>query len=330
MKLDIQTAAKILVSLLAIGIVFFVLRGVDIRQAGGILLTANPAFLVAVLLVQAISMVFRLLRWRFLLRPAQDVPLRTLVAPLLISYAVGNLTVTGVGGVPRILLLNRRSGIDKGFIAGTWVQEYLLDATAIMLWVAVVPMLVSLPSGFHQAQIIAGVCFGVLVAANGLLWWHGSKPTAGLPVGLQARIQNRLPNWVTTELNAFGEGLGASLRDPRCLTGAALTTVLIWAAEATVFWLLLLSLSIPFGYLQASAVAVFTYLVTGVPAVPGFIGTLELSTVGLVLALGGEQAMALAYAVLLRLFFIGPVTVAGGLLAWREGWRIARLDGGGG
>lgn len=321
-----------MVSLLAIGIVFFVLRGVDIRQAGAILLTANLAFLVAVLFAQAISMAFRLVRWRFLLRPAKDVSLGTLVSPLLISYAVGNVTVTGVGGVPRILLLNRRSGIDKGFIAGTWVQEYLLDATAIMLWVAAVPMLVSLPTGFHQAQAVAGVCFGVLVAANGFLWWRGGKPTTGLPMGpgLQARIEKRLPNWVTTELNAFGEGLSAALRDPRCLTGAALTTALVWATEVAVFWLMLLSLNIPFGYLQASAVAVFTYLVTGVPAVPGFIGTLELSTVSLVLALGGEQAMALAYAVLLRLFFIGPVTVVGGLLAWREGWRIAKLDGGGG
>jgi uncharacterized membrane protein YbhN (UPF0104 family) len=66
----------------------------------------------------------------------------------------------------------------------------------------------------------------------------------------------------------------------------------------------------------------YTYLVVGVPSVPGFIGTLVVSTVGLLLALGAAQALALAYVVLLRIFFTGPTTIVGLILASREGWNL--------
>lgn len=328
MKIDVQTALKILVSVVAIAIVVIILRGVDLTQTLSILLQANPVVLLLVLCVQAASVTVRLFRWQSLLRPASHVPLRALVAPLMIGYAVGNVTVTGVGALPRIYLLNRRSGIDSGFITGTWLQENLLDAAALLFWVAVIPFLVSLPPGFRQIQVVAAALVTVLAIVELALSRRPTSLVGPRPhSGFWGQVLKRVPDWITTKIGTFMGGVSDSLGEPRLCGAVVLSTALIWAIESMVFWLILLSLDMPFNYIQASAITAFTYLVAGVPAVPGYIGTLELSTVGLVLALGGQQATALAYVVLLRLFFVGPYTVAGAVLAWREGWRPGRWKG---
>lgn len=320
-----QTIIRILVGLAALAIVIFALRGVDLQEAARILLSANVAFLVATLATQAVNMTLRLLRWRFLLEPIQRVPLATLVSPLLISFAVGNVTFTGAGAVPRVYITARRTGIDGGFIAGTLVEEFLLDATAVILWGALVPFVVSLPPQFRTVQIIFAFPLALLLLM-GLATVRRHSLVIGLLVrtGLWERIMTVLPSWISGNLDTLGYGMSAAVSRRRTLVATMGTTVLIWATEAAVFWLLLLSLSIPFSYLQASAVTAYTNAAISIIVVPGFLGTLEVSSVGLVLALGGTQAAALAFTVLLRVFLIGPSTLLGAFFAWREGSHIGR------
>ena len=101
-------------------------------------------------------------------------------------------------------------------------------------------------------------------------------------------------------------------------------TVLIWMIEALIYWLLLQSLGISFDYLQASAVTAYTNFAISIIVVPGFVGTLEASSVGMVLALGGTQAATLAFTLLLHAFVVVPSTVVGAIFAWREGFRLGR------
>jgi len=111
-RIQLQTLLKVVVSLVAIAIVIIALRAVNVAQALQILLNANPFVLVAVLLTQAAGVFVRAVRWQYQLLPARRVAIGALVSPLLVSFAVGNVTVTGVGAVPRIYLLNRRTGAD--------------------------------------------------------------------------------------------------------------------------------------------------------------------------------------------------------------------------
>ncbi len=325
MSARLQTIIRIVVGLAALAIVVFALRGVDLQQALSILLSANLAFLVATLVVQAVNMTLRLLRWRFLLMPVQHVPLRTLVSPLLISFAVGNVTFTGAGAVPRVYITARRTGLDGGFIAGTVVEEFLLDATAVILWATLVPFVVSLPPQFRTLQIIFAFPL-VLLLLTGLAAVRRQSLVIGLLVrtGLWQRIVGLLPSWISDNLDTLGYGMSAAVAQRRTLIAAVATTVAVWLTEAVVFWLLLLSLSIPFSYLEATAVTAYTNAAISIVVVPGFVGTLEVSSVGLVLALGGTQAAALAFAVLLRVFLIAPSTLLGAFFAWREGSHIGR------
>ena len=322
-RLSLQNLIKIIVSLAALAVLVYVLRDVDLAQTLSILLGANPAILVAVLLVQALSMFLRLLRWKFQLHPAQDVPLARLISPLLIAYAVGNVTVTAVGMVPRVYLLTRKTGIDSAFIAGTFVQEFILDGTTLLLWALLIPFFVHLPAPFHQVQVVLILPLAILLLVV-FSFWRRQSIFVNLLVrlGLWEKILVLLPDFVSMHFKNFGDGLSAAFANPLTLAGVVLCTALTWAVEAVIFWLLLFSLGIPFDYLEASAVMAYTHMVIGIPSVPGFVGTLEAATVGLVLALGGTKAAALAFSVLLRVFLMGPSTIIGLALAWREGWHI--------
>lgn len=319
----LQNAIKILVALAALAIVVIALRGVDLRQALNILVGANIVFLLLTVVFQAVNLATRIYRWKYLLLPTRDVPMSNLVSPLFVGFAVGNVSITGAGAVPRIYLLNRRTGVDGGFIAGTLAQEAFLDAGAVILWAAIVPFLVDLPPAFRTVQILLVIPLALLFFIELAIVRRTSLLVDALKRrGLWERILGFLPGWVRENLNTFGHGLGDAFHQPKTLAAVVGSTLLIWITEAFIFWMVALSLSIPFSYLQASAVTAYTNAAIGIIVVPGFVGTLEASTVTLTLALGGTQAAALAYTVLLRIFVVGPSTLLGAFFAWREAAHI--------
>jgi uncharacterized protein (TIRG00374 family) len=239
---------------------------------------------------------------------------------------VGNVTVTGVGAVPRVYLVNRRTGIDGGFLAGTLAQEYLADATALLFWAVTVPFLLQLPPEFRQIQMLLAIPLVLLLLGFVVIWRRG-----GFLLTILKRQSwwnaalRRLPGSTDQHINGFGDGLTASFQHARTGWAVVVLTLIQWAAEGLIFWILLLALGGQLRFWDTSAVMAYTYLVVGVPSVPGFVGTLEVSTVGLLLALGAIQALALAYVVLLRVFFTGPTTIVGLILASRAGWNLRGL-----
>lgn len=325
-KLEIQTILKIVVSLVALAVVVLVLRGVDLAVAWGTLRMASPIALALALAAQAFGIYLRLVRWREMLRPSKLVPIRGLVSPLLIYCMMSNVTLSGLGVVPRVYLVNRRTGVESGFIVGTWLQEYLLDVTALLLWAVVGPFLVNAPPQFRQIQMALAAPLLALLVIDIAVWRR-----AFFLVGFLKRrgwwdaIATRLPGNAGAHLNGVADGLTASLCQPRNGWRVILATVAIWAAEPLQFWFLIRSLTADFGVLEMATVMSYIYVVTGLPSVPGFIGTLEASTVSIIVSLGGSQALALSYAVLVRVLFLGPTTAAGLLLAWREGWSVRGL-----
>jgi uncharacterized protein (TIRG00374 family) len=324
-RAHLQTILRIALSLALLGLVALTLRGVDLREALTILLSANSFFLALTLFVQGGTLVLRTIRWKYALLPAQDIPTLKLFPPLLISFAVGNVTVSGVGAIPRVYLVNRHRGVNQGFIVGTIFQELLLDATTVFLWALVVPFLVPLPSQFHVIQLLLILPVLLILFIDLAMIRHESLLVRLLVrLGLWKRAIRALPKWASDNIDTVGLGMGAAFAYRKTTVALVATTVTIWIMEGFIFWLLALSLMIPFSYLQATAATAYTSAVISIIVVPGFLGTLELSSVGLVLSLGGTAAAAVAYTVLLRVFLIGPSTILGLFFAWREGFHLGK------
>src|SRR3982751_4827495 len=94
---------------LAISVVFAwaTLRQVDLVKVGAALQRVNVAALGLVIGFVAIELVLRSFRWRVLLRPIADVPLRLTTAYLAIGYFANTLLPARLGDVARAFLAGR-------------------------------------------------------------------------------------------------------------------------------------------------------------------------------------------------------------------------------
>jgi glycosyltransferase 2 family protein len=319
----LQNIIRILVVLAALGLAVFALRGVDLGKTLEIISRANIWLLVLTLVAQFASLTGRVARWKRALSPAGYVPFWRTASPLMISFFVGNITFTGVGAVPRVYVLKRKSGIDEGFAVGTIAQEIVVDATVLVLICVIAPLFVALPPALRALQLLFILPLIVLLLIDAAMVRHKSMFLGVLRrFGLWSRLLRLLPRVITGNLDRFGDGMGAVFLFPKLAAGYVVMTILIWTADGAMFWLLIHSLGIDLGFLQATTVMGYTNALISTVVVPGFIGTLELSSIGLMLSLGVPQAASLAFTALLRVFLLLPSIVIGLIFAAREGFNF--------
>jgi hypothetical protein len=109
----------------------------------------------------------------------------------------------------------------------------------------------------------------------------------------------------------------------------AITSVVAWGFEASMYWTVALAFGDPLAAAMTPAAALLTTaianLATLVPSGPGYVGTFE---AGVLLAangaLGISRGLALSYAVLLHVLLWLPVTIWGAVEWWRLGVVGAR------
>lgn len=318
-----QPVIRVLVVLAALGLAIFALRGVDLGKTLDIILGAQVPLLILALLAQGASLTGRATRWKLALRPVKDVRLGDAASPLLISFFIGNVTFTGVGIIPRVYVLKKKTGIDEAFATGTIAQEIIIDASTLLLVSVVTPLFIAFPPALRVLQIVLVPPLIVLLLIDVAMARHSSL-MVGLFVRLKVweRIVRRLPRVVAENMNSFGDGMGAVFFHPRLSIAYFLITAIIWTADAVMFWLLMLSIGLDFGFLNAAIVMGYTNALISVVVVPGFVGTLELSAIGLMIGLGAPQAATLAFTALLRVFLLVPSVIIGFVFAAREGFKI--------
>lgn len=310
---------RILVSLAGLGIVVWVLQGIDLAETGRALLGARLPYLGLGLVLIAVSVFIRTLRWRYMLAPRKSIPLRALVGPLAIGYAVGNVTATGIGAIPRSLLITRKEGVPTSFVLGTVLLEYVIDAAVVVSWAAVVSFFVELPPVLAPVRYLL-VLFALTIYLIILAFKRRqSLLTRLLPLSRLAPLALGLPREVREGWEGFQEGASAFLNHPPLLLRVGLLTLWVWVVESLLFWVLMLAVGIAASLPQGSVVMAFTHVVIGVPSLPGFVGTLDAAALTSLGTLGLAGARALSYTLIVHAYLIVPLTVAGGLLAWREG-----------
>lgn len=313
---------RILVSLVGLGIVVWVLQGIDLEETGRAVLTAQVPYLALGVLLVVASVYSRTLRWKYMLAPRRSIPLGALFGPLTIGFAVGNVTATGLGAIPRSLLVTRKSGVPASFVLGTVLLEFVLDAAVVVSWAAVASFAVNLPPALAPMRYVLSVgaaCIYLVILA---FRRRRSLLTRILPVGRLAPLVSRLPEEWLEGWDGFQEGASAFLNNPSIFLKVAVLTLWIWVIEALMFWVLMLAAGLDASLWQGSFVMAFTHTVIGVPSLPGFVGTLDAVALTSLGAMGLVGARALSYTLIVHAFLIAPLTVVGGLMAWREGTSL--------
>jgi uncharacterized protein (TIRG00374 family) len=257
---------------------------VDLGETARALGSAAPGGILLALVLGLVEITIRAQRWRVLLQPSAQVPLRSAFAYLTIGYFANLLLPARLGDVTRAYLAGRSFGISSLSTLGTVVVERVSD-TAVILLVVLAAGLAVAPSsqvaGWAELIAVAAVIGLVGLVAVGAVT---------LRLGLMDRRFGRQIHAVVARV---AQG-AVALRSAR---GAALVlglTILPFGVGVFTFGAISGALGLPLGPVEWAFVLGVLALSTAIPAAPGSLGTYEFAGVTAlgILEIGPSQALA--------------------------------------
>lgn len=276
----------------------------------------------------ALGYALRIIRWSMMLKATgASATIRNCSAPFLGSIALNNILPLRLGDVVRALVFPKSMGITKTTATSSLVVERLIDLMTLLICLAiglfaihavVIPM--KLKSLAVTLAIIGGVALTLGFLFSGLL----NNVFKKLAVTARYANNTRLSQGYET-LAGLLHGFNTMSR-PRLLILMLAVSMLIWAAEAGLFYFILLGAGIAGSPLMALLVMAVATLSTMVPSSPGYIGPFHLAVFTAISLVGGTAAQAGSYAVIVHLALWLPTTLAGAIaiLTRPELFRVAR------
>jgi len=263
----------LIASLLAI---YFIVSQVDISLLGESLRSVRYIYILPALLLLIIALFPRAQRWRVLLNGA--LPFNRAFGIMNVAYLVNGVLPLRIGEVARVFLATRvQPPVPVFKTASTVLVERLLDLLAVVVMLGFALSTAPLPGEY---RVTALVMLPVVVAGFLTLVILASQRQWA------QRILTHVTDWfpalqrfnVSVWLDHFLEGLQPLAR-PQLLLQTLFWTVLSWGISIAAGYIIMFAffdqadLATTCLYIAAAALAI------AVPAVPGNMGTYELSIV---------------------------------------------------
>ncbi len=299
---------------IAVTVVFgwLAIRGVDLDEVWRSLREAELGWLGASLVVLAVAIFVRAIRWRALFLPATRPGVGPATAATLVGLAVNSVVPMRAGEAARVIALGR-TGSSRVETFATIVLELVLDVFFLLLLVILAaPVLPDVAWIGGAVALAAVLAMGLAAAAVVFAVWKDR------PVHALARLAGRLPFINVDQIEHGGEALArgfAGLRHARIAVAGSAWTTCSWVLTAFSFWLATLAfdLDLPLssGVLVLGAIGLSLLL----PAAPGGLGVFEAATVLALDAYGVSREEALSYAFALHAINLFPFLLAGAVAA---------------
>ena len=230
----------------------------------------------------AVTHTFRATRWRFLIRPVKEIPLKDVVALNWIGFFAIFVLPLRLGELARPALTKMRCGIPISVGFGTVAVERVIDGLVTSLcvvWAFVaLPMLptddpIARALPFYGTLAVA-VFVGALVGL-GLFLWQKRFATR-LVAGTFGLVSKKLGAFVAEKVGSLADGV-RSIGEPKLALGFLTETLLYWGSNAAGMWLLGWGCGLPMTF--AHGVAIMGILAIGIllPAGPGLFGNFQLA-----------------------------------------------------
>jgi glycosyltransferase 2 family protein len=301
----LRGALGIAVSVVA---VFLLLRSVDLGAAFAVLGRANPAWIGLMLVAVLIDVGTRGGRWRVLLAPIAAIPFGRVLGYTYQGYLANNVLPARLGELVRTHALGEGEGLSRTTVLGTVVVERIVD-TVMVVAIAAVSVLVLSVRGVMSSAVLLGFAFvSLLVIALALGVVAHRLPGA-------ERVTAFIARWPRiVELGRrLRDGLAVASR-PRTMAGAVVLSLAAWTASTITFLAGGQAVGIELTVAQGALIGSGVALASIVPSGPGYVGTFELTAVGIAGGLGIDRDAAFAMALLIHATILA-VTSVGGVIA---------------
>lgn len=301
----------IAVSVIAIWIL---VGSVDVGKAVVVLGTASPGWIGLMVITATVDVATRGARWRALLAPIAPLPYRRVLAYTYMGYLANNVLPARLGELYRSHALGEGERVSRTTVLGTVVVERVVD-TVMVVAIASVAVLVLNARGTMTNAVLLGLAFvSLLIIGLGLGIAAHRLPGASRV----ALIIERWPRLLELA-RRLREGLAVAGR-PRTLISALAFSAVAWAASTTTFLAGGQAVGVELTIAQAALLTSGVALVTIIPSGPGYLGTFELTVVGIAAGFGISRDAAFAMGLLVHLVILATTSVGGviALLARRS------------
>ena len=301
----------IAVSVLAIWIL---VHSVDIGAALEVLRSASPTWIAVMFVTVTFDIAARGARWRSLLAPIAPLPYRRVLGYTYIGYLANNVLPARLGELYRSHALGEGEGLSRTTVLGTVVVERVVD-TVMVVAIAALAVVVLSARGIMTSAVLLGLAFvTLLVIGLGLGIAAHRLPGADRVAAMVAHRPRLL------ELaRRLREGLAVAGR-PGTMAVALTFSALAWAASIATFLAAGQAIGVELTVAQAALLTSGVALVTIIPSGPGYLGTYELTVVGIASGFGIPRDDAFALGLLVHLVSLLTTSVGGviALLAVRR------------
>ena len=306
---------------ISIAAAYVLLRSVDVGAAIDVLRQADLAIVALMAVCVVFDVASRAARWRSLLLPIARIRYLRVLGYTFVGYLANNVLPARLGELVRSHALGEGEGLSRTTVLGTVVVERIVD-TVIVVGLAALAVLTLGVGGVIATGVVIGAIFvGVLVVILALSVVSHRLPGAERATALVERVPRLLDL-----ARRLRDGLSV-VRSPRTVVAAIGFSVLAWTFSILTFILGGRALGIEVTPMQGALMSSGVALATIVPSGPGYLGTFELTAVGIASRFGIDRDSAFAMALLVHAMILLVTSVGGAISALRLGVGLSTGSG---
>ena len=326
MRKQVRTLVLVVLS---VGLLALFLRGAHLSQVWTEIKGADAWLLGVAAATTVVNIVFRAIRWQFLLKPVGRTRFRSVFRATMIGFAAINVLPARAGEVIKPYLLARQEGLSVTATFATVVVERLLDSVtiAVMLASFVIffdPGMATADRTMYRLVRVGGVTVGCgAVALLGVLFFAAGHPEAlgGWAFKLEHLLPGRVTHKLAGLLQSFAEGL-AVVRAPLRLLVALVISFPLWFSIALGVWTATMAFHIVMPYTGSFLMLALLVVGVSVPT-PGGVGAFEAAyRIGATSFYAVPNDRAVGAALVLHAVSILPTVALGFLFLVQDGLNL--------
>jgi uncharacterized protein (TIRG00374 family) len=308
----------IILSLIAVLILWFFGRGLNWQEINDNLRKANPYYLSLAFIGICLGYFLRAVRWKVLLSPITDSSLRELFATTTVGFSAV-LLVGRAGEIVRPMWLPMRDKrVRPSAALATIFVERFFDLASLIGFFSISLIWFKAPVG-HEADFAA-------------IEWAGNLLLAGVFVGIAAliiyhRYSHVFIGWASslTDFRLFPKGIRRMLlslmeqvaaalnilKSPKEIFWSSFWTLALWFSIALPTWFVILAFGLEMSFIDSIFVMGVASLGTLIPLPGGAAGAFHAATTASLVLLNVKQEQAAAVSILMHLIYFVPAMFFG-------------------
>jgi uncharacterized membrane protein YbhN (UPF0104 family) len=306
--------------LLAAVFLYAALRGVDLRQLGQTLTSANLWLVTVCCVLTTVNLGLRSARWRLLLNAEGHIPAAQAFWATAAGYFGNNFLPARAGELVRSYLITAASRLDMAYVLATALAERVVDAIVLVLMASVALVLFPAQSGFLSVAARPFAIAG-LIGASVLV----VLPRTG---DWPQRVIARLPMWpalrrfTSAAVDGAIRGLGTFHAGAVVWRFLALTAI-IWTLDAFIAIVAASSIDMGLAWHVSLLLLAALGLASALPSSPGYVGIYQFVAVTILEPFGYSRADAIALVVVMQVtsYAVNAIWGAIGVAHYRRSLR---------